>query len=260
MNYLPALVFTFVLSASAVRAQTTLHLYRAGENDAGASAGAALAATTVDSGGSTPLTLGGAGSSTYTNSTAAAGSTLAFNFTGGNAYSGSVDTSLTTSAHFAMELWFKPSALSGTQSLIYNGNTGGSGVGIFLEENNLVALAGGRFFSMGSTALATNTWYHVAAVSTGGTLTLYLNGTTELSRSANFINPGSGALMIGGNNSGGEYFNGAIDHARIFGFTGGTFETSMLSYSAIPEPSTYAAICGVLTLGWAAYRRRKTPG
>lgn len=257
MKHLSALVFTLVLGASAAQAQTTLHIYRAGENDAGASSGAALAATTVDGGGSTHLTLGGAGSPTYTNSTVVAGSTLAFNFTGANSYSGSVDTSLTTSAHFAMELWFKPSSLSGTQGLLYNGNTGGSGVGIFLEENTVVALAGGRFFSTGSTALTTNTWYHAALVSTGGTLTFYLNGASELSRSANFINPGSGALVIGGNNSGGEYFSGAIDQARIFGFSAGTFDTSMLSYSAIPEPSTYAAICGLLALGLAAYRRRK---
>ena len=238
-------------------AQTTLHLYRAGENDSGASNGSALATTTVDGGGSTNLTLGGSGGATYTSSTVVSGSSLAFNFTGENSYSGSVDTSLTRSANFAIELWFKPSSLTGTQGLIYNGNTGGSGVGIFLNGSNLTALAGGRFFSSGSTTLTTNTWYHAALVSTGGTVTFYLNGASELSRTANFIDPTTGALVIGGNNSGGEYFSGAIDQARIFSFTAGTFNTSMLSYSAVPEPSTYAAFVGLSGLAFAAFRRRK---
>ena len=93
-------------------------------------------------------------------------------------------------------------------------------------------------------------------VSSGGTINYFLNGVSEISRAANFFDPTSGALSIGGNNSGDELFTGSIDQARIFTFTSGTFNTGMLSYSAVPEPSTYAAILGLLALGLAAWRRR----
>ena len=108
----------------------------------------------------------------------------------------------------------------------------------------------------GETTLTTGTWYHAALVSSGGTITYYLNGVSEISRAANFINPTSGALSIGGNNSGDELFTGTIDQAQIFTFTSGTFNTAMLSYSAVPEPSTYAAALGLFALGLAAWRRR----
>lgn len=237
-------------------AQTTTHLFRAGENDSGAANGLALAGTTLDAVGSTNLSLVGTGSATYTSSTTVSGSSLAFAFTGGNSYAGAVDTSLTTSASFAMELWFKATSLTTTQALFYNGNTGGNGVGLYLDGANLVGLAGGRFMMAGDTTLTTDTWYHAALVSSGGTITYYLNGVAEFSRSANFINPTSGALSIGGNNSGDELFTGTIDQAQIFTFTSGTFTTAMLSYSAVPEPSTYAAAFGLFALGFAAWRRK----
>ena len=256
-RFLPRFVAVVLASTVTGSAQTVTHLFRAGENDSSAGNGLALAATTIDAVGSTNLSLVGTGSATYTSSTTASGSSLAFAFTGGPSYAGAVDTSLTTSTSFAMELWFKATSLSGTQALFYNGDTGGNGVGLFLDGSNLVGMAGGRFMASGETTLTTNTWYHAALVSSGGTITYYLNGVSEISRSANFINPTSGALSIGGNNSGDELFNGAIDQARIFTFTSGTFTTGMLSYSAVPEPSTYAAACGLLALGFAALRRKR---
>jgi hypothetical protein len=255
-RFLLRLLVVGLAAAITGSAQTTTHLFRAGENDSGAGNGLALAATTVDAVGSTNLSLVGTGSATYTSNTTVSGSSLAFAFTGGNSYAGAVDTSLTTSASFAMELWFKATSLSTTQALFYNGDTGGNGVGLFLDGSNLVAMAGNRFMVAGETTLTTGTWYHAALVSSGGTITYFLNGASELSRAANFFDPTSGALYIGGNTSGDELFNGTIDHARIFTFTSGTFNTGMLSYSAVPEPSTYAAILGLLALGLAAWRRR----
>ena len=37
----------------------------------------------------------------------------------------------------------------------------------------------------------------------------------------------------------------------------GYFEITLTGTSTVPEPSTYAAIFGVLALGFAVYRRRK---
>jgi hypothetical protein len=256
-RFLPRFLAVVLAATVTCSAQTVTHLFRAGENDSAAGNGLALAATTIDAVGSTNLSLVGAGSATYTSSTTVSGSSLAFAFTGGNSYAGAVDTSLTTSASFAMELWFKATSLSTTQALFYNGDTGGNGVGLFLDGSNLVGMAGGVFMVSGSTTLTTDTWYHAALVSSGGTITYYLNDVSEISRAANFVDPTSGALSIGGNNSGDELFNGSIDQARIFTFASGTFNTGMLSYSAVPEPSTYSAACGLLALGFAAWRRKR---
>jgi len=119
-------------------------------------------------------------------------------------------------------------------------------------------LGGGTFLDDGATTLATNTWYQVALVNdtSAGTLSLYLNGALETTSGISFNDPSTGALSLGGNGSGGDLFTGKLDEARIFTFAPGTFNTSMLAYSAVPEPSTYAALFGVAVLGAAAWRRR----
>lgn len=58
-------------------------------------------------------------------------------------------------------------------------------------------------------------------------------------------------------------FSGTV--AAILLSTGGTgqtlnvtFDTLALTGAAIPEPSTYAALCGIAVLGFVAYRRRRS--
>lgn len=252
--------FAVLLLVSLVTAhsQTVTHLFRGGENDAGATNGGALAGTTIDAVGSTNLTKSGTGG-TYTSNTPGPGSSLAFNFNGSQNYIGALDTSLTTNSSFAMEAWINANQLSSTVGLFYNGHTGSQGVGLFLVNNRLAALRGGIGFTASTTDLSTGVWTHVALVVDSGNLSVYLNGNNEISVVSSFINPTNGGLAIGGNPSGGELFSGAIDHARIFTFGTGTFNTSMLSFpaSAIPEPSTYVTIFGSLALAFAVYRRRR---
>src|SRR5947209_977265 len=109
-------------------AQTTVHLYHAGESDGGAVNGGALATSTVDSSGSTTL-LRQSTAGTYTSATPVPGSTLAFNFNGTGGFSAAVDTSFTNGTSFGMEIWFNTATLTGAKALFYNGDTAGSGVG-----------------------------------------------------------------------------------------------------------------------------------
>jgi hypothetical protein len=239
-------------------AQTTLHLYRGGENDGGAVNGGSLAPLTPDSGGATTL-LRQNSAGTYTSATFGAGSTLAYNFNGTGVFSGAVDSTLTGSTSFVMEVWFNTTTLTGASALFYNGDTGGNGVGLFRADDHLAILGGGVIFDVGTTTLATNTWYHAALMNDSnlGQLTLYLNGVAEFSRANDFNAPVSGGLAIGGNAGLGDLYNGALDEARVFTFAPGSFSPSMLAYSAVPEPSTYAAILGVGAAGMVAWRRRR---
>lgn len=261
---IPSLPFRWVRSLLLLgplalgHAQTTVHLYHGGESDGGAVNGGALASFTVDSSGSTNLTRQNT-PGTYTSATTVPGSTLAFNFDGTGGFSGALDTSLGNSTSFGMEIWFNTANLTGAKSLFYNGNTAASGVGLFRNGDHLAVLGGGTIFNTGATTLTTGTWYHAALVndSNSGSLKLYLNGVLELTTGNGFNFPNSGGLAIGANSAAGDLFTGMLDEARIFTFTPGTFNPSMLSYSAVPEPSTYAALFSAGVLGFALWRRRR---
>jgi len=69
----------------------------------------------------------------------------------------------------------------------------------------------------GTTALATNTWTHLAATFDGTTLRLYVNGVQQATQAlAGNLMISTGALRIGGNAIWGEYFRGQIDDVRIY--------------------------------------------
>ena len=82
--------------------------------------------------------------------------------------------------------------------------------------------AGGGTFSgatplFGTSALAANTWAHLAATYDGSTLTLYVNGAAV--SSAPITGPiatSSQELSIGGDSVFGQYFAGRIDEVRIY--------------------------------------------
>ena len=73
----------------------------------------------------------------------------------------------------------------------------------------------------GNTTLSLNTWYHVAAVRSGDTLTIYQNGILlgSASMAGITINPGTNSLWVGANpeDSGGSSFalNGYISNLRV---------------------------------------------
>jgi hypothetical protein len=52
----------------------------------------------------------------------------------------------------------------------------------------------------------------------------------------------------------------AVFITSIIWGNGGTFDNFTLTASAVPEPSTYAALAGAAALGLAAWRRRQRAG
>lgn len=67
------------------------------------------------------------------------------------------------------------------------------------------------------TALALNTWTHLALSYDGATLRLFANGTQSASKAVSgLIQTNTNPLRIGGNSPYGEYFLGHIDEVRVY--------------------------------------------
>ena len=69
----------------------------------------------------------------------------------------------------------------------------------------------------GSTALAVNTWTHLAATYDGATLRLYVNGVQVASGArSGSLAPSTRPLQIGGDSVYGQNFAGLIDDVRVY--------------------------------------------
>jgi hypothetical protein len=246
-----ALFFGAALAAS-LSAQTVVAQWRFGENDPDAVGGEKVGTTTEDAVGSNYLSR--TGSASYTAATPGAGSTLAVVADSSVMFEGAALTSLTSSSSFFMEVWFKPVSVSGSQTLVYNGDGSFRGLGLYLNNSTLHILAGGQFDNSTSGTVSAGNWNYAALVWDNGNVNVYLNSVAApIYSAARGFNAASGADSI--------FFgtlNGGFDEAGISTFTPGGFSTSMLNYStvAVPEPSTYAALAGAAALGLAIWRRR----
>ncbi len=96
------------------------------------------------------------------------------------------------------------------------------------------------FTSSGLSLTANNTYHVVASVSSGLANYSWQN-TSDTTETGPWVFPNYITLST---NQGGGWAQG------------GTNMIMSVSATPIPEPSTYATMCGVLALGWAAWRRR----
>jgi hypothetical protein len=212
---------------------TTVAYWRMGENDPGAVSGG-FCTNTVDWFFGRILTNTPVAGvyPVYTNNVGpqaalATGSQLSLALAGGQHGVGAVVPSLTD--NFGVEAWVYPTDTTGG-AVVYDGNTGSSGWGIYQSGPNYAGLFGSvQFF--GSAPVTLNTWTHVALVRNNGTATLYVNGVPAGSLTLAPLNP-AGNFLVGANNSGGESFSGLIDEVRIFTFALGQFTTNDLLLNA----------------------------
>ena len=149
-------------------------------------------------------------------------------YAGSGYFNGSTDylTGGTSSAFtvgtgdFTIECWFYSTASVGTQGLI--GLSNDYTAGTFSLLYNYPTAGKIYFFNVGGTAVTStgtipiNTWTHVAAVRSSGSLKLYLNGSLDSTTA--FTDNGTKTVVVVGraySTLNQDYFQGYISNARI---------------------------------------------
>ncbi|HEX5220507.1 MAG TPA: phosphatidylinositol-specific phospholipase C domain-containing protein [Verrucomicrobiae bacterium] len=240
-SYSPAI--DAIANVSLALPTTPLAYWRLGEEDAGATNGQSTLITSNRL--NAPLKFNAPVTYTGAVSPIAAGwsdSRLGLTFTPGtygtNGLITGLDGSTAITDNFGIELWVKPSALSGNQCLAYNGNTGGAGSGgwgLYLIGNQYYGLFGGVDL-IGSATASAGVWTHLALVRNNGTATLYVNGVASGTSAAT---PGVplGRCAVGAQPQtlAAEFFAGALDEVRVFTFAPGQFAPESLSYQPTPS-------------------------
>lgn len=268
---IPVVLLTLVLNAHAQ--VTVIGRWRLGENDPGATASAATIGATVNLAQAT-YSLTKEGTVFYSADTPSSSltplgqSTLSMSFTGAGTYNGYYraisgwggDLPAHTT-NVAVEAWIKPANLTLDDRVILTLGRDNSGFAILQNGSDLEVRYGTSMVArIVSSGLSLTEWTHVAFVRGTTTGTLYVNGTAVGYTTATI--PAFDAITtyfgVGEQPSapGGQNFVGLIDEVRYFTFTEGSFNTSMLNYAAVPEPSTYAAVGGLAALLLAGWRRR----
>lgn len=254
-----ALGLLLVATIPSAFAQTIVGAWSMGDDDAGAANGNAVNAT-LTAGTGSDLSLAGSGL-TYTNEVQPQSSGgLAVQFTGGGSYTIASNLGLTN--NFAMETWVNFSSLASTQWVMLVGNGASSGTGILfsydVNGSYLGVARSGDNVYFRTYDLSAGTWYHVAlVVDENAEANFYFNGNL-VTGAAIALGSFGNQFSLGDAQDGHAYLNGILDDARVFTFATGTFNPGMLNYTAVPEPSTYALLAGVVTLGVVVWRRRRS--
>lgn len=218
---------------------TVLGYWQLGEDDPGAADGQPAANTTLGqnaAGLNAALNLTRNGSPSYLVVDGSKGSIRAV------ALNGSSDSYTRASAasdatdNFGVEAWVRPSSAAGTQVIVYNGNTSGSGFGLTIEGGVYRGLYGGIALVDTGIAPLLNQWTHIALVRDNGVNRFFVNGVQAFSNNTAGPLPASTGFAIGQAPqlpiASGQPFAGAVDDVRLFTFTPGTFSTQDLGYNA----------------------------
>ncbi len=161
------------------------------------------------------------------------------NFNGTSQYLES-DIVTAVTDNMTVEAWVNwDGQASGRQSIIYNGNTGSSGYGIYLYDGatpprSISILCGGKGWVTSSTELPAGSWHHLAAVRSAGVWKLYMDGVERaLSNTSVVPNVPVGKFDIAaGTGGGGDRFKGKVDEVRIW-TTARTKDQIQASYGSL---------------------------
>lgn len=238
-----------LLAPACLATVTTEAWYRGGENDPGASIGSTVTSM-IDSSNSLNMTVHG---SPLWAATSVTGSSMAYQFNGVTDYGTRAVASLATN-NVGIEAWVR-SASTSDGTAFGNGDVSWDGYGLIQYQGAWHGLFGSVAL-IGSAPIVTGVWQHVALVEDNGLATFYVNGVSMGTAAAHPLLPANGT-GLGAREYGADFFNGAVDEARIFTFAPGQFSVNDLLYPAlpIPEPSlaTLLGLGGLLA--WWQRRR-----
>jgi hypothetical protein len=125
--------------------------------------------------------------------------------------------------NFTVEAWLYLNSYPSTSAAMYvcdfrNGSTSNFGFGVIGSAGVAKPYAfvgSGPVDATGATSLSLNTWYHIAMVRSGSTVTYYLNGVSDATFTTSF-SQGATGVTVGARYTGAtEYVAGYIDDLRI---------------------------------------------
>lgn len=143
---------------------------------------------------------------------------------------------------FTAEAWIKPDAVSSYRAVVTrDGTAGARGWNLYVQDGRLIVFHNDAARLTGSTTLVVGQTYHVALVSTGTQLTLYLNGVSDGTTAYTMSNALANALMIGASMAGVTAaslgFDGVIDEVAYYG-SALTAAQIAAHYAASPQKLT----------------------
>ena len=145
-----------------------------------------------------------------------------------------------TGMSFTLEMWiYIPTANLGTQRAIYDAGQGGVGIGIRNTNVLYFGQAGVSYGIQTSTAIAGNTWTHIAFMISGSTNYIFINGVATSGATSNysFTNPQGGVVAPAvGINGYGDRFIGFMQDIRIS--NGAIYATGGFTPPAAPLTNT----------------------
>lgn len=160
---------------------------------------------------------------------------------------------------FTIEFWWNPATLASTQTILYNtDNTSVNGTGQYgIVYNTSLGLrlyinGGATAISQGATTgWSVGTWYHVAVVRNGNTVTIYRNGTSIASGSVTGVTIGAATTSyFGGEPLDPLYCTGYFSNLRI------VKGTAVYTAAFTPSVSPLTAISGTSLLTCQSNRFR----
>ncbi len=155
-------------------------------------------------------------------------SDTAMTFNGSYAYINITDNAnLNITGDFTLEAWAKLASLDGvSRAVVHKGGTSGYSTWQYrlsVTSGNVwrgTVYIGGKSFDVTDSGTPTlNGWDYLVLTRSGSTPTLYVNGVSVATGTANgALNSGTGILAIGRTgSSSSHYFNGSIDEVAIYG-------------------------------------------
>lgn len=200
------------------------------------------------------------------------GQALSFDRTQNSLVTISSDNTLNWSgAEFSFSLWIKTSTTEQLTFFFSKHDSGSSnGYAGALNQHNsgtFGAANAASFYVSGSdqttsAVINDDTWHHLAFVYAAGiSQSIYVDGVSLVSTpTPAAITGNSVPLLLGGMWFGGatSTYTGLLDEVRLYNHALSAGEVTALATPApIPEPSCFAALAGLTTLGLAASRRRR---
>jgi hypothetical protein len=131
-------------------------------------------------------------------------------------------TSLNPTNGLTLEAWVYPTAAQNRWRAVIQKEVDAWFLHASNDSGALRPAAGGTYGGAGAfiaapSAIAVNTWTHLAQTYDGTTIRLYVNGVLVSSAArTGALETNSSPLSIGGTNAYGEYFQGRIDDVRVY--------------------------------------------